>query len=119
MRLGPSRLSPLAPGRTGARARVYSSSKMTCCMKLAPRPPYCLEPDPTRGVHRLLPGDALFQCLPVWGDALVGRVVDADLRRQVRLEPAADLAAECRMLRAVGKIHFRPLRRLRETRLCT
>src|SRR5215472_14481809 len=40
MRVGPSRFSALAVGRTGARARKYSSSKMTCCIKLAPRPPY-------------------------------------------------------------------------------
>src|ERR1700730_5094584 len=63
------------------------------------------DPDPARGVHRLLPLDPLFQCLAVGCDALVGRVVDADLRRQIGLEPAADLAAECRMFRAVGKIH--------------
>jgi len=37
------------------------------------------EPDPARCVHRLLPLDALFQGLAVWGDALVGRVVDADV----------------------------------------
>src|SRR6266436_8632719 len=63
------------------------------------------DPDPARGVHRLLPLDALFQCRKVGSDALVGRVVDANLGRQVGLEPAAELAAECRMLRAVGKIH--------------
>src|SRR5690348_10798819 len=42
MRVGPSRFNALAVGSTGARARKYSSSKMTCCMKSAPRPPYSL-----------------------------------------------------------------------------
>src|SRR5205814_419750 len=40
MRVGPRRLMPTVPGRIGARARKYSSSKITCCIKLAPRPPY-------------------------------------------------------------------------------
>src|SRR5215216_6141822 len=40
MRVGPRRLMPTVPGRIGAPARKYSSSKITCCMKLAPRPPY-------------------------------------------------------------------------------
>src|SRR5206468_7082176 len=65
------------------------------------------DPDPAGGVHRLLPTDALFQGLEIGGDALVGRVVDANLRRQIGVEPAAELATECRMLRAVGKIHDR------------
>ena len=38
----PSRLRPLMAGSTGARAAVYSSSKMICWMKLAPRPPNSL-----------------------------------------------------------------------------
>src|SRR6266478_3895741 len=42
MRVGPSRLRPLWHGRIGARTRKYSSSQITCCMKLAPRPPYSL-----------------------------------------------------------------------------
>src|SRR5271163_62748 len=42
IRVGPSRLIALAPGRIGARARKYSSSKITCCIKSAPRPPYSL-----------------------------------------------------------------------------
>src|SRR5271167_4285920 len=40
--VGPNRLSALAVGRTGARARKYSSSKMTCSIKPAPRAPYSL-----------------------------------------------------------------------------
>ena len=63
------------------------------------------DPDPARGMHRLLPLDALFQCRAVGCDALVGRVVNADIGGQIGLEPAAELAAERRMLRAVGKIH--------------
>src|SRR5712671_3941102 len=39
MSVGPNRFSALAVGRTGARARKYSSSKITCSIKLAPRPP--------------------------------------------------------------------------------
>ncbi len=62
-------------------------------------------PDPAGGVHLFLPGDALFQGLAVGGDALVGGVVDADLGRQVRFEPPAELGAKGGMLRAVGKIH--------------
>src|ERR1700719_957045 len=40
MSVGPNRFSALAVGRTGARARKYCSSKITCSIKLAPRPPY-------------------------------------------------------------------------------
>src|SRR5580704_12880111 len=40
MSVGPNRFSAPAVGRTGARARKYSSSKITCSIKLAPRPPY-------------------------------------------------------------------------------
>jgi hypothetical protein len=42
MNVGPNRFSALAVGRTGARAWKYSSSKITCSIKLAPRPPYSL-----------------------------------------------------------------------------
>src|SRR4051812_41582998 len=57
MRVGPKRLMPTVPGRMGARARKYSSSKMTCCMKLAPRPPYSLGQDrPTQ------PAACIFFC---------------------------------------------------------
>ena len=79
---------------------LLHEARTTAAIFLGPR-----DPDPARGVHRLLPLDALFQYRAVGGDALVGRVVDANLGRQVGLEPAAELAAECRMLRAVGKIH--------------
>src|SRR3954466_1124526 len=57
MRVGPKRLMPTVPGRMGARARKYSSSKMTCCMKLAPRPPYSFGQDsPTQ------PAACIFFC---------------------------------------------------------
>ena len=60
------------------------------------------DPDPAGGVHLLLPGNALFQCLAIGRDALVGGIVDADLRRQVFFEPVAEFGAESRVLGAVG-----------------
>ena len=63
------------------------------------------DPDPTRGVHRLLPLNALFQCLAVGCYALVGRVIDTNLRRQVGGEPLPELGAKLGMLRTVGEIH--------------
>src|SRR5208337_1454838 len=63
------------------------------------------DPDPTGGVHLLLPGDALFQYLAVGRDALVGSVVDADLGRQVGFEPMTKFAAEGSVLGTVGEIH--------------
>jgi hypothetical protein len=61
--------------------------------------------DPARGVHRLLPGDALFERLTVRRDALVGGIVDADLRRQMGLEPMTEFNPKFCVLRAVGEIH--------------
>src|SRR5437763_16990238 len=63
------------------------------------------DPDPPGGMHRLLPRDALFERLPVGRDTLVGGIVDAGLRRQVRFEPVAKFAAEGRMLGTVGEIN--------------
>src|SRR2546421_6712595 len=40
MIVGPTRLRPMLPGRTGARAAAYSSSQMTRSISPAPRPPY-------------------------------------------------------------------------------
>ena len=56
-------------------------------------------------MHCLLPRNALFERLPVGRHALVGGVVDADLGRQVPVQPAPELGAECRVLRAVGEVH--------------
>src|SRR5580700_4239169 len=42
IKVGPNRPIALAPGSIGAWARKYSSSKITCWIKLAPRPPYSL-----------------------------------------------------------------------------
>jgi hypothetical protein len=39
MTVGPSRVSPMCPIRPGPPARAYSSWKMTCWARLAPRPP--------------------------------------------------------------------------------
>src|SRR5215469_12267382 len=65
--------------------------------------------DPAGCVHLLLPGDALFQCLAVRRDALVGGVVDADLGRQIFLEPIAEFGTKRRVLGAVCEIHRRRL----------
>src|SRR5207302_438005 len=47
----------LGRGRIGARARKYSSSQITCCMKLAPSPPYSLGQEiPTQ------PASCIFFC---------------------------------------------------------
>ena len=39
MRVGPRSVSPITPTRAGALARTYSSLKITCCARVAPRPP--------------------------------------------------------------------------------
>ena len=100
---------PTVPGRIGARARKYSSSKITCCMKLAPRPPYSFgqdDADPAGRVHLLLPGAAAFQRLAIGRDALVLRILDLEVVGQVGVEPGAELAAEGGVFRSVGEIHF-------------
>jgi hypothetical protein len=56
-------------------------------------------------VHPLLPRDALFERLPVRRDALISGIVDADLRRKICFDPAAEFGAKRRVLRAVGEIH--------------
>ena len=38
--VGPSSPSPMCPSRPGAPARAYSSNAITCCISVAPRPPY-------------------------------------------------------------------------------
>src|SRR6266404_204819 len=63
------------------------------------------DPDPAGSVHRLLPSDAFFERLAVRRHALVGGIVDADLRGQIRLEPMAEFGAECSVLGAVGEVH--------------
>src|SRR5260370_15363117 len=69
------------------------------------------DPDPAGGVHRLLPPNALFECLAVGRHALVGGIVDADLRRQVHFEPAPEMGTKGGMLGAVGEVHGGPLYR--------
>jgi hypothetical protein len=54
-------------------------------------------------MHCPLPGDAFFECLAVGGDALVGRVIDANLLRQIGGEPLPELGAKLGMLRTVGE----------------
>jgi hypothetical protein len=107
MRLGPSRFSAVAPGNAGAWARVLlveddllHKARAAAAEFLGPG-----DPDPTRRMHRPLPGDAFFECLAVGGDALVGRVIDANLRRKIGGEPLSEFGAKLGMLRTVGKIH--------------
>src|SRR5580704_23302 len=42
MMVGPIRPSPSVLAIGGALARAISCQKMTCCIRFAPRPPYCL-----------------------------------------------------------------------------
>ena len=106
MRVGPSRLMALGPGRIGARARKYSSSKMTCCIKLEPRPPYSLGQEiPTAGgMHLLLPGDAFFENIAI-GATRWSAASSTLISAGSGFQPIAELGAEGRVLRAVGKIH--------------
>ena len=126
--LGPpmdeARAEQVQPARSrqdgGAGARVFLVEddllhKARTTAAILPGPG---EPDPARGVHRPLPGDAFFECLAVGRDALVGGIVDADVGWQIGLEPAADLGAKLGMLRAVGKVHsWNPCGRSKKSRL--
>src|SRR5260370_5339124 len=67
------------------------------------------DPDPAGGVHRLLPPNALFECLAVGRHALVGAIVDADLGRQVPFDPTPELSPKSRVLGALGEVHAGPL----------
>ena len=108
MSVGPSRFSALAVGRIGRPGAEIFLVEDHLLHKAGAAPAIFLgpgDPDPAGGVHRLLPGNALFERLAVGRDALVGGIVDADLRRQVGFEPAAELGAEGRVLGAVGEVH--------------
>ena len=102
----------MLPGRTGARAAAYSSSQMTRSIRPAPRPPYSSRPrdaDPARLVHLLLPRAAALERLAVAGHAVVGRIVQAQLGREVDREPLAELLAERLVLGTELEVHGRDL----------
>src|SRR6185503_4470428 len=63
------------------------------------------DPDPARRVHAALPLAPALEGLAVGGDPLVGRVLDAEIVGEVRVEPAADLGAEALLLGRVGEVH--------------
>src|SRR5947207_4405628 len=63
--------------------------------------------DPAGRVHPLLPGAALFERLAVGGDALVLRVLDLEIVREIGVEPSAKLTAEFGVVRRIGEIHGR------------
>src|SRR6185312_1095822 len=61
--------------------------------------------DPAGGVHLLLPGDALFERLPVGRDARIRCVLNLQIVGQIGLEPGAEFAAKFGVLGGVGEIH--------------
>ena len=68
------------------------------------------DPDPARLVHRPLPAAPTLERFAIGGDAIVGRIVEAQLGRQVGVEPRTKLPAE-RVLRGrVLEVHFDLLR---------
>src|SRR5207247_11171324 len=52
------------------------------------------DPEPTGGVHRLLPRAAALERLAIGCDPIVGRVVETEVGGEVRREPLAKLRAE-------------------------
>jgi hypothetical protein len=96
------------PGRTGARAAAYSSSQMTRSISPASRPPYSLGhvmPTQPPRVHRLLPDAAALEGLAIGRDAVVGGVVQTQLRREIRGEPVAEFLAKALVLGGELEIH--------------
>src|SRR5436190_5406 len=57
------------------------------------------------GVRLLLPGAALFEDLAVGGDALILRVLDFEVFRQIGFEPVPELATEGGVLGRIGEVH--------------
>jgi hypothetical protein len=97
-------LIPEYPGRIGARERPYSSLKMTCSIRLAPRPPNSLgQPIPTH------PAAYIFACQArrfskisrLGGTQFVDGVVDAQLGRQIIRQPSPNLHPKRFLLRRV------------------
>src|SRR3954465_14640834 len=63
------------------------------------------QPDPAGGMHLLLPGATLFERLAIRGDALVLRVLDLQILRQIGVEPGAELSAERGVCGRIGEVH--------------
>ena len=61
--------------------------------------------DPARGVHRFLPDAAALEGLAIGRDAVVGSVVQTQLRPQIRGEPVAEFLAEALVLGGELEIH--------------
>jgi len=62
-------------------------------------------------VHRLLPRAAALERLAIGRDPVVGRIVETEVGRKVRREPAAELGAK----RFLGRGEFEVHRRRAET----
>src|SRR5712691_13393756 len=92
MIVGPTRLRPMLPGRTGARAAAP--------VLLRPR-----DADPTGGVHRLLPRAAALERLPIGRYPVVGWIVETEVGREVRREPVAKLPVESVLDGGVLEVH--------------
>src|SRR6202040_3079942 len=66
------------------------------------------DPDPPGLVHGLLPGAPPLERLAIGGHAIVGGIVEAEIRRKVLGQPRAELVAKGLLLGRVLEVHRCP-----------